>query len=167
VISITDGQIFLDGDLFNSGVRPAINVGISVSRVGGNAQIKSMKKVAGTLKLDQAQFRELEAFAKFGSDLDAVTLNVIEKGRRNVEILKQGLNDPYTVEDQVAIIYAGSKNLLRNVPVNKVREFEKDFLEFLNNKHRATLDALKAGKLTDEITDVIESVAKELSAKYN
>jgi F-type H+-transporting ATPase subunit alpha len=167
VISITDGQIFLDGDLFNSGVRPAINVGISVSRVGGNAQIKSMKKVAGTLKLDQAQFRELEAFAKFGSDLDAVTLNVIEKGRRNVEILKQGLNDPYTVEDQVAIIYAGSKNLLRNVPVNKVREFEKDFLEFLNNKHRATLDALKAGKLTDEITDVIETVAKELSAKYN
>ncbi len=149
VISITDGQIFLDGDLFNSGVRPAINVGISVSRVGGNAQIKSMKKVSGTLKLDQAQFRELEAFAKFGSDLDAVTLNVIEKGKRNVEILKQGLNDPYTVEDQVAIIYAGSKNLLRNVPVNKVKEFEKDFLEFLNNKHRATLDALKAGKLTD------------------
>jgi F-type H+-transporting ATPase subunit alpha len=118
-----------------------------------------MKKVAGTLKLDQAQFRELEAFAKFGSDLDAVTLNVIEKGRRNVEILKQGLNDPYTVEDQVAIIYAGSKNLLRNVPVNKVKEFEKDFLEFLN-KHRATLDALK-GKLTDEITDVIQTVAKE------
>ena len=167
VISITDGQIFLDGDLFNSGVRPAINVGISVSRVGGNAQIKSMKKVAGTLKLDQAQFRELEAFAKFGSDLDAVTLNVIEKGKRNVEILKQGLNDPYTVEDQVAIIFAGSKNLLRNVPVNKVREFEKDFLEFLNNKHRATLDALKAGKLTDEITDVIQTVAKEISAKYN
>ena len=126
-----------------------------------------MKKVAGTLKLDQAQFRELEAFAKFGSDLDAVTLNVIEKGRRNVEILKQGLNDPYTVEDQVAIIYAGSKNLLRNVPVNKVKEFEKDFLEFMNAKHRATLDALKAGKLTDEITDVIQSVAKEVSAKYN
>jgi F-type H+-transporting ATPase subunit alpha len=126
-----------------------------------------MKKVAGTLKLDQAQFRELEAFAKFGSDLDAVTLNVIEKGKRNVEILKQGLNDPYTVEDQVAIIYAGSKNLLRSVPVNKVKEFEKDFLEFLNNKHRATLDALKAGKLTDEITDVIENVAKEISAKYN
>ena len=167
VISITDGQIFLDGDLFNSGVRPAINVGISVSRVGGNAQIKSMKKVAGTLKLDQAQYRELEAFAKFGSDLDAVTLNVIEKGKRNVEILKQNLNDPYTVEDQTAIIYAGSKNLLRNVPVNKVKEFEKDFLEFLNNKNRATLDALKAGKLTDEITDVLESVAKEVSAKYN
>ena len=153
--------------MFNSGVRPAINVGISVSRVGGNAQIKSMKKVAGTLKLDQAQFRELEAFAKFGSDLDAVTLNVIEKGKRNVEILKQGLNDPYTVEDQIAIIYAGSKNLLRNVPVDKVKEFEKDFLEYMNNKNRATLDALKAGKLTDEITDVIEAAAKEISAKYN
>ena len=167
VISITDGQIFLDGDLFNSGVRPAINVGISVSRVGGNAQIKSMKKVAGTLKLDQAQFRELEAFAKFGSDLDAVTLNVIEKGKRNVEILKQNLNDPYTVENQTAIIYAGSKNLLRNVPVAKVKEFEKDYLEYLNNKNRATLDALKAGKLTDEITDVLEAAAKEISAKYN
>jgi F-type H+-transporting ATPase subunit alpha len=167
VISITDGQIFLDGDLFNSGVRPAINVGISVSRVGGNAQIKSMKKVAGTLKLDQAQFRELEAFAKFGSDLDAVTLNVIEKGKRNVEILKQDLNDPYTVENQVAIIYAGSKNLLRNVPVNKVKEFEKDFLAYMNNKHRDTLDALKAGKLDDTITDVIENAAKEISAKYN
>jgi F-type H+-transporting ATPase subunit alpha len=167
VISITDGQIFLDGDLFNSGVRPAINVGISVSRVGGNAQIKSMKKVAGTLKLDQAQYRELEAFAKFGSDLDAVTLNVIEKGKRNVEILKQNLNDPYTVENQTAIIYAGSKNLLRSVPVNKVKEFEKDYLEFLNNKHRNILDALKAGKLTDEITDVLEAVAKEVSAKYN
>src|SRR5690554_3565984 len=122
VISITDGQIFLESDLFNSGVRPAINVGISVSRVGGNAQIKSMKKVAGTLKLDQAQYRELEAFAKFGSDLDAATMNVIEKGKRNVEILKQTVNDPYTVEDQVAIIYAGSKNLLRNVPVEKVKE---------------------------------------------
>ena len=167
VISITDGQIFLDGDLFNSGVRPAINVGLSVSRVGGNAQIKSMKKVAGTLKLDQAQFRELEAFAKFGSDLDAVTLNVIEKGKRNVEILKQDLNDPYTVENQVAIIYAGSKNLLRNVPVNKVKEFEKDFLAYMNNKHRDTLDALKAGKLDDTITDVIENAAKEISAKYN
>ena len=167
VISITDGQIFLDGDLFNSGVRPAINVGISVSRVGGNAQIKSMKKVAGTLKLDQAQYRELEAFAIFGSDLDAVTLNVIEKGKRNVEILKQNLNDPYTVEDQTAIIYAGSKNLLRNVPVNKVKEFEKDFLQYLNSKHRDTLDALKAGKLDDKITDVIENAAKEISAKYN
>ena len=166
VISITDGQIFLDGDLFNSGVRPAINVGISVSRVGGNAQIKSMKKVAGTLKLDQAQYRELEAFAKFGSDLDAVTKNVIEKGKRNVEILKQAVNDPYTVEDQVAIIYAGSKNLLKDVPVEKVKEFEKDFIEYLNAKHRPTLDALKAGKFTDEITDVLGAAAKEISAKY-
>ncbi|WNM19696.1 F0F1 ATP synthase subunit alpha [Flavobacterium capsici] len=167
VISITDGQIFLESDLFNSGVRPAINVGISVSRVGGNAQIKSMKKVSGTLKLDQAQFRELEAFAKFGSDLDAATLNVIEKGRRNVEILKQAVNDPFTVEDQVAIIYAGSKNLLRSVPVNKVKEFEKDYIEYLNAKHRDTLNALKAGKLDDNITDVLEKAAKEVSAKYN
>ncbi|MGY5845925.1 F0F1 ATP synthase subunit alpha [Salegentibacter sp. HM20] len=166
VISITDGQIFLTSDLFNSGVRPAIDVGISVSRVGGSAQIKSMKKVAGTLKLDQAQFRELEAFAKFGSDLDPATLRVIQKGKRNVEILKQGQNDPYPVENQVAIIYAGSKNLLRDVPVEKVKEFEKDYLEFLNTKHRDTLDALKAGKLTDEITDTLAQVAKELSEKY-
>jgi len=166
VISITDGQIFLEQDLFNQGVRPAINVGISVSRVGGNAQIKAMKKVAGTLKLDQAQFRELEAFAKFGSDLDAATFNVIEKGRRNVEILKQAQNDPFTVEDQVAIIYAGSKNLLRNVPVNKVKEFERDYIEFLNAKHRGVLDTLKSGKLTDEVTDTLTAVCKELSAKY-
>ncbi|WP_335966954.1 F0F1 ATP synthase subunit alpha [Galbibacter sp. PAP.153] len=166
VISITDGQIFLESDLFNSGVRPAINVGISVSRVGGSAQIKSMKKVAGTLKLDQAQYRELEAFAKFGSDLDAATMNVISKGKRNVEILKQAQNDPYTVEDQIAIIYAGSKNLLRDVPVDKIKEFEKDYLEFLNAKHRGILDTLKAGKLTDEVTDTLTQVAKELSAKY-
>jgi F-type H+-transporting ATPase subunit alpha len=166
VISITDGQIFLDGDLFNAGVRPAINVGISVSRVGGNAQIKSMKKVAGTLKLDQAAFRELEAFAKFGSDLDAATLNVIEKGKRNVEILKQAQNDPYTVEDQIAVIYAGSKNLMRNVPVEKIKEFERDYLEMLNLKYRDTLDALKAGKLTDEAIDVMTTVAADLSAKY-
>lgn len=166
VISITDGQIFLESDLFNSGVRPAINVGISVSRVGGSAQIKSMKKVAGTLKLDQAQYRELEAFAKFGSDLDAATMNVIEKGKRNVEILKQAQNDPYTVENQVAIIYAGSKNLLRDVPVEKVKEFEKDFIAFLNAKHRVVLDTLKAGKLTDEVTQTLTQVAKELSQKY-
>ena len=166
VISITDGQIFLDGDLFNSGVRPAINVGISVSRVGGNAQIKSMKKVAGTLKLDQAQYRELEAFAKFGSDLDAVTLNVINKGKRNVEILKQAQNDPFTVEDQVAIIYAGSKNLLRDVPVEKVKEFQRDYLEFLKAKHADVLSTLKAGKLTDEVTDILTAVAKDLSGKY-
>ena len=167
VISITDGQIFLESDLFNAGVRPAINVGISVSRVGGNAQIKSMKKVAGTLKLDQAQFRELEAFAKFGSDLDAATMNVIEKGKRNVEILKQAQNDPFTVEDQVAIIYAGSKNLLRNVPVNKIKEFERDYIEFLNAKHRDILDTLKAGKLTDEAIDVLSTVCKDLSSRYN
>ena len=125
-----------------------------------------MKKVAGTLKLDQAQYRELEAFAKFGSDLDAATLNIIEKGKRNVEILKQAENDPYTVEDQVAIIYAGSKNLLRNVPVNKIKEFEKDYLELLNAKHRGTLDTLKAGKLTDEVIDTLTSVAKDLSSRY-
>jgi len=166
VISITDGQIFLTSDLFNSGVRPAIDVGISVSRVGGNAQIKSMKKVAGTLKLDQAQYRELEAFAKFGSDLDAATLSVIEKGKRNVEILKQNQNDPFAVEDQIAIIYAGSKDLLRQVPVEKVKEFEKDYLEFLNAKHRNILDTLKAGKLTDEVTATLEKVAKEISEKY-
>lgn len=166
VISITDGQIFLESDLFNSGVRPAINVGISVSRVGGSAQIKSMKKVSGTLKLDQAQFRELEAFAKFGSDLDAATLNVIEKGKRNVEILKQAQNNPYKVEDQVAIIYAGSKNLLKDVPVNKVKEFETDYIEFLNTKHRDTLNTLKSGKLTDEVIDTLTSVAKDLSSKY-
>ena len=166
VISITDGQIFLEQDLFNQGVRPAINVGISVSRVGGNAQIKSMKKVAGTLKLDQAAFRELEAFAKFGSDLDAATLGVIEKGRRNVEILKQAENDPFTVEDQIAIIYAGSKNLLRDVPVDKVKEFERDYLEFLNAKHRDVLDTLKSGKLTDQVTDTLTQVAKDISGKY-
>ena len=166
VISITDGQIFLDGDLFNSGVRPAINVGISVSRVGGNAQIKSMKKVSGTLKLDQAAYRELEAFAKFGSDLDAATLNVIEKGKRNVEILKQNENTPFTVEDQIAIIYAGSKNLLRDVPVEKVKEFERDYIELLNAQHRGMLDTLKSGKLTDEVIATLTSVAADLSAKY-
>jgi F-type H+-transporting ATPase subunit alpha len=166
VISITDGQIFLDGDLFNSGVRPAINVGISVSRVGGNAQIKSMKKVSGTLKLDQAAYRELEAFAKFGSDLDAATLGIIEKGKRNVEILKQSENNPYTVENQIAIIYAGSKNLLRKVPIEKVKEFERDYLELLNLKHRDALDELKAGKLTDEVIDTLTAVAKDLAGRY-
>lgn len=167
VISITDGQIFLESDLFNSGVRPAINVGISVSRVGGNAQIKSMKKISGTLKLDQAQYRELEAFAKFGSDLDAVTMAVINKGKRNVEILKQGVNSPLPVEKQAAIIYVGTKALLNNVPVAKVREFEREYLEFLDTKHRDVLDQLKAGKLNDEITATLEKVAKELTAKYS
>lgn len=166
VISITDGQIFLESDLFNSGVRPAINVGISVSRVGGSAQIKSMKKVSGTLKLDQAQYRELEAFAKFGSDLDAATMAVINKGQRNVEILKQGVNSPLPVEKQAAIIYVGTKAMLNNVPVAKVREFEVEFLDYMDNKHRDVLDQLKAGKLTDEIKETIEKVAKELAAKY-
>jgi F-type H+-transporting ATPase subunit alpha len=166
VISITDGQIFLESDLFNSGVRPAINVGISVSRVGGSAQIKSRKKVAGTLKLDQAQFRELQAFAKFGSDLDPVTLGVIQKGMRNVEILKQAQNDPFTVEDQVAIIYLGSKNLLKSVPVDKVKDFEKKFLELMNLKYRKTLDTIKDGKLTDDVISTIEKVGSEISLSY-
>jgi F-type H+-transporting ATPase subunit alpha len=166
VISITDGQIFLESDLFNSGVRPAINVGISVSRVGGNAQIKSMKKVSGTLKLDQAQYRELEAFAKFGSDLDAATMAVINKGKRNVEILKQGVNSPMPVENQAAIIYVGTKALLNNVPVEKVREFEVEFLQLLDAKYRNILDDLKAGKLTDEVKETLEKVAKELASKY-
>jgi F-type H+-transporting ATPase subunit alpha len=166
VISITDGQIFLESNLFNSGVRPAINVGISVSRVGGSAQIKSMKKVSGTLKLDQAQFRELEAFAKFGSDLDDATLNVIEKGKRNVEILKQAQNDPFTVQDQVAIIFAGSKNLLRKVPVDKVKEFERKYIDFLNTKHKKTMETIKLGKLTDDVVDVLTKTAEELSSTY-
>ena len=167
VISITDGQIFLESDLFLSGVRPAINVGISVSRVGGNAQIKSMKKIAGTLKLDQAQYRELEAFAKFGSDLDAATTAVIEKGKRNVEILKQGQYSPLRVEEQAAIIYCGTNGLLMDVPVDKVKEFETEFLSFMSQKHQNILDDLAAGKLTDEITSTIEKVAADLSKKYS
>ncbi len=166
VISITDGQIFLESNLFNSGVRPAINVGISVSRVGGSAQIKSMKKVSGTLKLDQAQYRELEAFSKFGSDLDAATKSVIDKGARNVEILKQNEGSPLPVEEQVAIIYCGSRGLLGNVPVKKVKEFEEEFLSFMKSKHADALATLKAGKLTDDVTDIIEKVAKDLTAKY-
>lgn len=166
VISITDGQIFLELNLFNAGVRPAINVGISVSRVGGNAQIKSMKKVAGTLKLDQAQYRELEAFSKFGSDLDAATKSVLDKGARNVEILKQAQFSPARVEQQIAIIYCGTKGLLRNVPINKVKEFEAEYIAFLEAKHKNILNDLKAGKFTDEITNVLEAVAKDLSANY-
>jgi F-type H+-transporting ATPase subunit alpha len=166
VISITDGQIFLESNLFNSGVRPAINVGISVSRVGGNAQIKSMKKVAGTLKLDQAQYRELEAFAKFGSDLDAATKSVLEKGARNVEILKQGQFSPLSVEKQIAIIYCGTKGLLRDVPVNKIREFETEYLMVLENRHPQVLSDLRAGKYTDEITGLLESVAKDVAKKF-
>jgi F-type H+-transporting ATPase subunit alpha len=166
VISITDGQIFLESDLFNSGVRPAINVGISVSRVGGSAQIKSMKKVAGTLKLDQAQYRELEAFSKFGSDLDAATLNVIEKGRRNVEILKQNQNDPFQVEDQVAIIYAGSQNLLNEVPVEKVKAFEEAFLQELRKNNKKLLTELKSGKISDKETDEIKKVAEKIAKTF-
>jgi F-type H+-transporting ATPase subunit alpha len=167
VISITDGQIFLESNLFNSGVRPAINVGISVSRVGGNAQIKSMKKVAGTLKLDQAQYRELEAFSKFGSDLDAATKSVLDKGSRNVELLKQPQFSPVSVEKQVAIIYLGSTNALRTVPVNKVRQFETEFLEYMESKHKDVLEKLAAGKIDDEITGTLIEAGKEVAKNYS
>ena len=167
VISITDGQIFLESNLFNAGVRPAINVGISVSRVGGNAQIKAMKKVAGTLKLDQAQFRELEAFSKFGSDLDAATLAVLEKGRRNVEILKQPQYAPYRVEQQIAILYCGTHNLMKDVPLNKVRDFEKEFIEKLEVAHKEDiLTPLSKGTINDQITAAIETVAKDVASNY-
>ncbi|MGQ7869038.1 F0F1 ATP synthase subunit alpha [Sunxiuqinia sp. sy24] len=166
VISITDGQIFLESNLFNSGVRPAINVGISVSRVGGNAQVKAMKKISGTLKLDQAQFRELEAFSKFGSDLDAATMRVLDKGRKNVEILKQGQYAPIKIEHQIAIIYCGTKELLRAVPVEKVKAFEKDFIDKLETEHRPILDELRKGVLNDEITGVLEKVAKDVAERY-
>lgn len=166
VISITDGQIFLESNLFNAGVRPAINVGISVSRVGGNAQIKSMKKVAGTIKLDQAQFRELEAFSKFGSDLDAATKAVLDKGRKNVEILKQDQYAPMAVEKQIAIIYCGTKGLLSEIPVDKVKEFESEFLDYMELKHKDTLAALAQGKVSDEITGTLENVAKEIVEKF-
>jgi len=166
VISITDGQIFLETNLFNSGIRPAINVGISVSRVGGSAQIKSMKKVAGTLKLDQAQFRELEAFAKFGSDLDAATKLTIERGRRNTEVLKQPQYAPVPVEEQVAIILASTKGYIDKVPVAKVKEFEKDFISLLRLQHKAVLDNFRAGKFEDNDVDVIKRVALEMAGKY-
>lgn len=166
VISITDGQIFLESNLFNAGIRPAINVGISVSRVGGNAQIKSMKKVAGTLKLDQAQYRELEAFAKFGSDLDAATLAVLEKGKRNVEILKQPQYSPVSVEKQVAVIYLGTQGLLRNVPVDKIKEFEEVFLLTLERNESATLEAIRKGKLDDEILNTLKRVGGEIAAQF-
>ena len=165
VISITDGQIFLESALFNAGVRPAINVGISVSRVGGNAQIKSMKKIAGTLKLDQAQFRELEAFSKFGSDLDAATMAVLDKGRKNVELLKQNQYSPMSVEKQIAVIYCGTKGLLSEIPVEKIREFESEFLEYMELKEKKTLAALAQGKLSDDITGRIEEAAKEIIEK--
>ncbi len=166
VISITDGQIFLESSLFNAGVRPAINVGISVSRVGGNAQIKSMKKIAGTLKVDQAQYRELEAFSKFGSDLDAATLAILDKGAKNVEILKQRQYAPVPVENQVAIIYCGTMGLLKDVPVRKVKSFENEFIEYLNLKHRDILDNLRDGILNDDITKTLEKVSSELVIKY-
>ncbi|HCY43279.1 MAG TPA: F0F1 ATP synthase subunit alpha [Prolixibacteraceae bacterium] len=166
VISITDGQIFLESNLFNSGVRPAINVGISVSRVGGNAQIKGMKKIAGTLKLDQAQFRELEAFSKFGSDLDAATMRVLDKGRKNVEILKQPQYAPIKIEHQIAIIYCGVKELLRDVPVAKVKDFEHDFIELMEMQYRDVLDKLRAGALSDNEIQAIEKAAAEISERY-
>ena len=166
VISITDGQIFLENNLFNAGIRPAINVGISVSRVGGNAQVKAMKKVAGTLKLDQAQYRELEAFAKFGSDLDSATMNVLEKGKRNVEILKQPQYSPMSVEHQIAIIYCGTKNLLKDVPVNKVVEFESEFLHHMDSNYAKTLKVLAQGNLTDEAVADIEKAAAEVAKRF-
>ncbi len=166
VISITDGQIYLESNLFNAGVRPAINVGISVSRVGGSAQIKSMKKVAGTLKLDQAQFRELEAFSKFGSDLDPATMAVLDKGRKNVEILKQPLHTPYTVEKQIAIIYCGTNGLLRDVPREKVQEFEDEFLGEMEVNHKDVLDTLAAGKIDDNVTGVLRATAAEVSKRF-
>ena len=167
VISITDGQIFLDANLFNGGVRPAINVGISVSRVGGNAQIKVMKKVAGTLKLDQAQYRELEAFSKFGADLDASTKSILDRGSKNVEILKQGLHEPMPVEKQVAILYCGTNGLLGDVPRKRIAEFEKMFLEILEMRHREdVLDVLKTGKLTDEVEAILKKEAADLASTF-
>ncbi|MFV0598404.1 MAG: F0F1 ATP synthase subunit alpha [Bacteroidales bacterium] len=167
VISITDGQIFLESNLFNAGIRPAINVGISVSRVGGNAQIKSMKKIAGTLKLDQAQYRELEAFSKFSSDLDATTKMVIEKGKRNVEILKQKQYSPMKVEHQIAIICCGVKGWVQNIPVDKIHEFENDYLFSLENNHKDVLEKLCQGILDDEILDCLKKVAQEKTSKYS
>ncbi|MBR1798646.1 MAG: F0F1 ATP synthase subunit alpha [Bacteroidales bacterium] len=166
VISITDGQIFLETNLFNSGVRPAINVGISVSRVGGKAQIKSMKKIAGTLKMDQAQYRELEAFSKFGSDLDATTKAVLDKGVRNVEILKQPQYFPMPVEDQIAIIYCGTNGLLQKVAVDKVRSFEKSFLYTLHQEHKDILQNLKDGKLVDNDLQTMREVANKIAEQY-
>ena len=166
VISITDGQIFLESNLFNAGVRPAINVGISVSRVGGSAQIKAMKTVAGTLKLDQAYYRELEAFAKFGSDLDKTTLSTLDKGAKNVEILKQGQYSPLSVEKQIAIIFCGTRGLMVNVPVRRVREFEEEFLDLLELKHKELLEELRKGVLKEKEEKELEKVAKEIASRY-
>ena len=167
VISITDGQIFLETSLFNSGVRPAINVGISVSRVGGSAQIKPMKKVAGTLKIDQAQFRELESFTQFGGDIDPVTARTIDKGRKNERLLIQPQYAPVPVEEEVALIYCGTTGLLERVPLDKVAEFEKQFLQLLNAKYRAeVLDQIKQGNLTDDMTEKIREVAGEVAVRF-
>jgi len=166
VISITDGQIFLETGLFNSGIRPAINVGISVSRVGGNAQIKAMKKVAGTLKLAQAEYRELEAFSKFGSDLDAATKSILEKGARNVEILKQAQYSPMPVEKQIAIIACGTRGLLQKVLIESVKDFETEFLHHLEVSHKELLATLAEGKLDDEILASIDRIAGEVAKKY-
>jgi len=166
VISITDGQIFLESNLFNAGIRPAINVGISVSRVGGNAQIKSMKKVAGTLKLDQALYREMEAFSKFGGDLDAATKSVLDKGARNVEILKQGQYQPTSVEKQVAIIYLGTQGLLREVPVKSVKDFEEQFLMEMETKHADILAEFKKGNLPEDGIKKMTELAKNIMAQY-
>lgn len=167
VISITDGQIFLETALFNRGIRPAINVGISVSRVGGNAQIKAMKKIAGTLKIDQAQFRELESFTKFGGDIDPVTARVIDKGRKNERLLIQTQYHPMPVEEQVAVIFCGTKGLLTDVPMDEVADFEQSFLELLRVRHKAdVLDVITKGQLTDDVAEKLTAVAKEISAKY-
>ena len=167
VISITDGQIFLDTDLFNQGNRPAINVGISVSRVGGNAQIKAMKKVAGTLKIDQAQYRELEAFTKFSGDMDPVTALTIDKGQKNTRLLVQPQYSPMPVEKQIAILYCGTHGLLRNVPLDKVTDFERSFLEALEMNHRTdVLDVLKSGVIDDDVCKKIEETADLMSKQY-
>ncbi len=166
VISITDGQIFLESNLFNAGFRPAINVGISVSRVGGNAQIKAMKQIAGTLKLDQAQYRELEAFAKFGADLDRATMRVLDKGRKNMEILKQSQYSPMKIEHQVAIIYCGVNELLRHVPIEEIKAFEKRFLEIMETEHRDVLDFIKEGKMSQKIETLLQEVASQVVLKY-
>ncbi|WP_185858591.1 F0F1 ATP synthase subunit alpha [Blattabacterium cuenoti] len=166
VISITDGQIFLEKDLFHSGIRPAINESISVSRVGGAAQISSMRKISGTLKLDQAQFRELESFSKFGSELDPSTMEILKKGKINIEILKQPAHSPYDIADQIAIIYVGTKNLIKDVPIDKISSFEKEYLFYLREKHENLLISLRNGILDDKISEILDKIALKLSRKY-
>lgn len=166
VISITDGQIFLETSLFNEGMRPAINVGVSVSRVGGNAQLKAMKKIAGTLKIDQAQYRELESFSKFGGDLDPVTEMVIDKGRKNAQLLIQPQYAPLPVEEEIAVIYCGTHGLLRDVPLHHVGEFEKLFLELLRVKHREVLDKLKRGILDQESEEILKTVVGDVTERF-